>query len=463
MPSGLPPTTALLVVDMQNRCASTEYGNLPRARARGLDEAAAHFETELAVAIPHIAQLLGAFRSRKMEILYTVIESLTADGRDRSLEYKHLGIHCAPGAVESQVIAPVAPQGDEFVLAKSCASAFNGTPLDHILRNLGITHLVVAGVVLTGCVEGAVRDAADRGYEVVVAEDATAGWSAAMRSAAIRAISGSYAAVLSTREIVAQLPSPRRPGSRVRTPARPAAAPAPSSNAPDLFDPELARRHDGLPDPALEPRRSALLIVDLQLAFAAPGMDRRHPLEGTGDDYYRHRLKELVIPSVRRLLDAARASQMEVIYAVVEAHTRDGRERGGLHRRLGILIPAGSAGAGILPAVAPQPDDIVLRRTADSAFANGQLHYVLGNLGIRNLVAVGTGLSGRLESTIRDASNLGYRCVVVDDAVVGETAEDHAATRNALHGIYALFKTTVDVVDVLQARAARGTPVGLTD
>jgi ureidoacrylate peracid hydrolase len=459
MPPGLPPTTALLVVDMQNRCASAEYGNLPRARARGLHEAAAHFEAELAVAVPHIAQLLGAFRSRKMEILYTVIESLTADGRDRSLEYKHLGIHSAPGAVESQVIAPVAPQGDEFVLAKSCASVFNGTPIDYILRNLGITHLVVVGVVLTGCVEGAVRDAADRGYEVVVAEDATAGWSPAMRSAALRAISGSYGSVLATQEIVARLPSGRHV-PRARSHDRPVAARARLSTAPPgTFDPQLTRRHDGLPDPALVPRRSALLIVDLQLAFASPEMGRRHPIGGTGDDYYRHRLEGLVIPNVRRLLVTARALQMEVIYAVVEAYTRDGRERSGLHRRLGVLIPAGSAGAGILPAVAPQPDDIVLRRTADSAFTGGQLHYVLGNLGIRNLVAVGTGLSGRLESTIRDASNLGYQCVVVDDATVGETAEDHTATRNVLHGIYALFKTTDDVLDALQARAARGTPV----
>ena len=96
----------------------------------------------------------------------------------------------------------VAPQGDEIVLTKTCGGVFNGTNIEYVLRNLGIANLIVAGVITSGCVEVAVRDAADRGFSVTLAEDACSSWSEEMENAAIRAMSEIYAKVLSTEEIV---------------------------------------------------------------------------------------------------------------------------------------------------------------------------------------------------------------------------------------------------------------------
>jgi nicotinamidase-related amidase len=95
-----------------------------------------------------------------------VIESLTADGRDRSLDYKISGFHVPKGSWDAQVLEAVAPTADEMVLPKTSSSAFMSTALDMVLRNLGIKHLMICGGLTDQCVESAVRDACDLGYLV---------------------------------------------------------------------------------------------------------------------------------------------------------------------------------------------------------------------------------------------------------------------------------------------------------
>jgi hypothetical protein len=67
-----------------------------------------------------------------------VIESLTADGRDRSLDYKISGFHVPKGSWDAQVLDAIAPTADEIVLPKTSSSAFISTNLDTVLRNLGV-------------------------------------------------------------------------------------------------------------------------------------------------------------------------------------------------------------------------------------------------------------------------------------------------------------------------------------
>jgi len=93
----------------------------------------------------------------------------------------------------------------EIVITKTCGGVFNGSNIEYVLRNLGIQHLIVVGVVTSGCVEVAVRDAADRSFQVLLVEDATATWSDDMHRAAMRAMDEIYAKVLPTSEMLARL------------------------------------------------------------------------------------------------------------------------------------------------------------------------------------------------------------------------------------------------------------------
>jgi len=96
----------------------------------------------------------------------------------------------------------VAPVDDEIVIDKTCGSPFNGSNIDYVLRNIGIQSLIVSGVVTSGCVEITVRDAADRGYSVVVVRDAIATWTPEMEQASLTHMGNSYAKIKTTDEVL---------------------------------------------------------------------------------------------------------------------------------------------------------------------------------------------------------------------------------------------------------------------
>ncbi|CAK6694461.1 isochorismatase family cysteine hydrolase [Synechococcus sp. CBW1107] len=165
---------ALLLVDVQNGTCGRD----------GFD---AHFQ---AAVLPRLQQALGHARQSDMEVIHTVIANLTADGRDRSLDYKRSGLGFAPGSWETRVIEPLAPWPDELVLPKSSSSPFNSTNLDYLLRNIGITELVVAGLLTDQCIDHTVKDAADRGYSVTCLIDACMAESAERHRAALSCFRG---------------------------------------------------------------------------------------------------------------------------------------------------------------------------------------------------------------------------------------------------------------------------------
>jgi ureidoacrylate peracid hydrolase len=151
--------------------------------------------------------LQAAFRKAGIEVLYTVIESLTLDGRDRSLDYKITGFHVPKGSWDGKVLEEIAPEGDEIILPKTSSSVFVSTHIDYILRNLGVRQLVILGLVTDQCVESAVRDACDLGYLVTLVPDACATYSQERHDASLRAIAGycrQVGAAALAREIVSQ-------------------------------------------------------------------------------------------------------------------------------------------------------------------------------------------------------------------------------------------------------------------
>jgi nicotinamidase-related amidase len=186
--------TAILVVDAQN--AELEAEVLEK-----------HPEFATAVrerALPAMKRLVDGGRSRGVEIVYTVIEALTRDGRDRSLDHKLSNILVPRGSRLARVIDDVAPADDDIVLPKTSSGVFNSTNLDYVLRNLRIENVIVAGFVTDQCVDMAVRDGADRGSYMVCAEDACAAYSGDRHAAALRAFGG-YCRVQTVDEVLGDI------------------------------------------------------------------------------------------------------------------------------------------------------------------------------------------------------------------------------------------------------------------
>ena len=200
-----PHHAALLIIDVQNYTARRDGGEY-----RGLNEAEIEerlgffFRTLEATVLPNLQRLQAACRNGGIEVIYTVIESLTEDGRDRSLDYKISDLHVPKGSWDAQMLDAIAPAEDEIVIPKTSSSPFISTNIDYVLRNLGVRSLLIAGILTDQCIDSAARDACDLGYLVTIATDACATHSAERHEWSLRNNRG-YARQSTTAELVAEI------------------------------------------------------------------------------------------------------------------------------------------------------------------------------------------------------------------------------------------------------------------
>lgn len=200
-----PKESALLFIDVQNFCVQRDGGEFKDVCEADITGKYGYYFNRLkSVAIPNMQRLQAAFRTVGIEVLYTTIESLTRDGRDRSLDYKISGFNVPKGSWDGRVIDEIAPVEDEIVLPKSSSSVFVSTHIDYLLRNLGIKQLVLCGLVTDQCVESAVRDACDLGYLVTLVPDACATYSQERHDNTLRAIKG-YCRQVSTEPLIKEV------------------------------------------------------------------------------------------------------------------------------------------------------------------------------------------------------------------------------------------------------------------
>ncbi|MGO9426534.1 MAG: isochorismatase family cysteine hydrolase [Steroidobacteraceae bacterium] len=168
-----PSHCALLFVDVQNYNCSWDGGEYAHLIAAEKEQRYGYFfRTLRAQALPNMVRLQQACRRARIEVTYTLIESLTADGRDRSLDYKITGFNVPKGSPDARMVQELAPGADEIVFPKTSSSVFISTNIDYVLRNLGTRYLIIAGCLTDQCVDSAVRDACDLGYLVTVPTDA---------------------------------------------------------------------------------------------------------------------------------------------------------------------------------------------------------------------------------------------------------------------------------------------------
>ena len=187
-----PSRTAVLVVDAQ----MSEYDDAKRAEQPFY---VSEIETR---ALPAIRRLIEDARARGAEVVYTMIESLTRDGRDRSLDHKLSGIHVPKGHPHARMIPGIEPGDDDLVLPKTSSGVFNSTNCAYVLRNLWVENVIVVGFLTDQCVDMAVRDGADLGFYMICASDGCATYTAERHEGALRAFGG-YCRVQTVDQIIA--------------------------------------------------------------------------------------------------------------------------------------------------------------------------------------------------------------------------------------------------------------------
>jgi len=188
---------------------------------------------------------------------------------------------------------------------------------------------------------------------------------------------------------------------------------------------------DAEPEPiAIDPARTALVIIDMQRDFLEPGGFG----ETLGNDVS---LLARVIAPLKALLQVARRKEMLVI------HTREGHrpdladapkakvERGAPSLRIGApgpmgrILVRGEPGHDIVPDLSPLAGEPVVDKPGKGAFYATDLQSILRNRGIDNLIVCGVTTEVCVHTTVREANDRGYRCIVPGDCCGSYFPEFH--------------------------------------
>jgi biuret amidohydrolase len=207
-----------------------------------------------------------------------------------------------------------------------------------------------------------------------------------------------------------------------------------------------------------EPAHTAVLMIDMQRDFLEPGGFGAM----LGNDVS---LLRPIVPACARLLALARAKGMSVIHTQ-EAHDAQladcppsKRARGALScgigdpGPLGRVLVAGEPGAGFVPELQPQPGDIVLRKPGKGAFHATSLDAILHAQGITHLLIGGVTTEVCVQSTMREANDRGYECLLVTDCAASYFPQFHAAVVEmvvAQGGIVGWAATLADIETALR-------------
>ncbi|HUW85575.1 MAG TPA: isochorismatase family cysteine hydrolase [Methanoregula sp.] len=164
---------ALLIIDMQNDFV-LDGAPLRVAQARTI--------------IPNIVEVLTEFRKKRLPVFH-ILRVHRRDGSDVEITRQEL-FRKRPFAVEgthgAAVIDELSPLAGEYVILKIRMSAFIGTELDLMLRNIGVEELVVAGIQTPNCVRTTVFDAVAYNYPVILVKDAIGAQSDDIHEANVR-------------------------------------------------------------------------------------------------------------------------------------------------------------------------------------------------------------------------------------------------------------------------------------
>jgi nicotinamidase-related amidase len=206
----------------------------------------------------------------------------------------------------------------------------------------------------------------------------------------------------------------------------------------------------------MDRRAVALLVIDMQRDFIEPGGFGA----SLGNDVAP---LQAIVPTVAALLQAFRRARLPIVHTR-ECHRPDlsdcppsKRDRGQPSLRIGDpgpmgrLLVAGEPGAQIVPALAPRPGEPVIDKPGKGAFTRTPLEVVLADAEVRQLVIAGVTTEVCVQTTMREANDRGFDCLLVEDATESYFPEFKRATLEMIRAQGAIVGWTATAAQVMEA------------
>lgn len=210
---------------------------------------------------------------------------------------------------------------------------------------------------------------------------------------------------------------------------------------------DLIRAAGAYDRPVFDPARAAVVVVDM-VAWQLPPA----PIPDTlATPYYLDRMNEVVIPATRRVLDAARDSDVPVVFLKVGCYRKDYRDALPSFRHHFEAADAreGSPALDILPGLDPKPGELSLVKTGSSGYLTSSLNQHLQHMGTRHVIYTGVLTNACVTLTAASGYDLGYTGYVVTDATATVSPAVQDATEQMLSGFIAELITSDQAVDLL--------------
>lgn len=203
-----PATTCLVVVDMQyaTGCRTTGLGKRLAAQGK-LKDAEYRFSRIENVVVPNTRRLLEFCREHDIRRVFLTYGSEVSDYSDLPDHIRELcrETNNRRGEREHEIVDELKPLPNEAVFNKRGASAFLSTALDLVLNVYGVDTLLFVGVSTNMCVEGTMRDAADRNFRCIMVDDGCGADSPVMHEASLTVVQRLFGTVSTTDEVIQRL------------------------------------------------------------------------------------------------------------------------------------------------------------------------------------------------------------------------------------------------------------------
>jgi len=223
---------------------------------------------------------------------------------------------------------------------------------------------------------------------------------------------------------------------------------------------EMIRQKEQAPI-ALDPRRTALIIVDVQRYFTRSDSDFAKLFQRLAPGAIGGYLQRVntVLPKIQELQHCFRSLGLPVIFCVAGSHAQDGRDLPCWLKdfdELGLQLlgrrptpTVNSAYWQVEDAIAPIPGELVINKTSSGALSSTSLDQTLHNMGISSLAVCGLTTAVCVGLTARQTADRGFRVVVVRDACTELSQEMHEAALLSFSHVFGQVRSTLELTRFL--------------
>jgi nicotinamidase-related amidase len=213
-----------------------------------------------------------------------------------------------------------------------------------------------------------------------------------------------------------------------------------------------------LPEVVIDPKTTALLIVDMQNEFVLRDFGEALEFKEAGiwEDWipFHDRLDDIVIPNNVKLLNYFREKGMAVTFGRIACYREDGEDRSPVQKSDGwnnMLMPINSYSAQMINELTPSANEIVVNKTTDSVTTGTNYLQLLRFMGIKHVVVTGIVTDQCVASTVRGLADDGYHVICVEDACAAGSMELHDAELKIMNVIYCDVLSTDETIDLIDS------------